>query len=263
MSAAMHSDREAFVQEIVAYPDDDAPRLVYADWLEEHDDPQGEFIRAECELAQSATNSGRKRELRQIQRRLLVMYGEAWIRAVSPAIRWSTFRRGLLEQAIIDGKAFVHEGGQALRLAPVFELGTCLETEEEVAALAAIPELGQLRKLRLGDSALGDNGMRRLVQSGNFPAAKALWLTRCRLGPAGIRALADCAALAGLERLVLSGNPLGDEGAQTVAESPTFANLRRLTMDDCEIGDAGIRALAQSPTLKLAQGKPTVGVRQH
>ena len=27
---------EAFLQDIVANPDDDAPRLIYADWLEEH-----------------------------------------------------------------------------------------------------------------------------------------------------------------------------------------------------------------------------------
>lgn len=30
---------------------DDAPRLIFADWLEEHDDPdRAEFIRVQCEL---------------------------------------------------------------------------------------------------------------------------------------------------------------------------------------------------------------------
>src|SRR5205085_5003860 len=34
-------------------PEDDAPRLVYADWLEEHGDPaRAEYIRLQCRLAE-------------------------------------------------------------------------------------------------------------------------------------------------------------------------------------------------------------------
>ena len=33
------SDRESFVAAIAASPDDDLPRLVFADWLDEHGDP--------------------------------------------------------------------------------------------------------------------------------------------------------------------------------------------------------------------------------
>ncbi|MEZ6127007.1 MAG: TIGR02996 domain-containing protein [Planctomycetaceae bacterium] len=31
-------DRQAFLKEILAAPDDDAPRLIFADWLEEQGD---------------------------------------------------------------------------------------------------------------------------------------------------------------------------------------------------------------------------------
>jgi uncharacterized protein (TIGR02996 family) len=42
------SDREAFVAAIAANPHDDLPRLVFADWLEEHGDPErAEFIRTQ------------------------------------------------------------------------------------------------------------------------------------------------------------------------------------------------------------------------
>src|SRR4029450_12736445 len=34
-----------------ADPDDDTPRLVLADWLDEHDDPRGECVRLQCQLA--------------------------------------------------------------------------------------------------------------------------------------------------------------------------------------------------------------------
>ena len=43
---------EALFRAILDEPEDDAPRLVYADWLEEHGDgARAEFIRVQCELA--------------------------------------------------------------------------------------------------------------------------------------------------------------------------------------------------------------------
>ena len=42
----------AFLADIAAHPQDDFPRLAYADWLEEHGKSErAEFIRAQCELA--------------------------------------------------------------------------------------------------------------------------------------------------------------------------------------------------------------------
>jgi uncharacterized protein (TIGR02996 family) len=47
----MTSDDEAFIRAIVAAPGDDAPRLVYADWLDERGDPRGTFLRSEVDDA--------------------------------------------------------------------------------------------------------------------------------------------------------------------------------------------------------------------
>lgn len=48
-------DRDAFIRSIQESPDDDGPRLVYADWLEEQgDSDRAELIRVQCELAGSA-----------------------------------------------------------------------------------------------------------------------------------------------------------------------------------------------------------------
>ncbi len=45
---------ESFLQDISAHPEDDTPRLIYADWLEDNGDAQrAEFIRVQVELAQS------------------------------------------------------------------------------------------------------------------------------------------------------------------------------------------------------------------
>lgn len=42
---------DAFLADIIAHPGDDAPRLIYADWLEEHGQPErADFIRVQCEI---------------------------------------------------------------------------------------------------------------------------------------------------------------------------------------------------------------------
>lgn len=57
------SDRDALLAAIVAHPDDDTPRLMYADWLDEHQpdatpspaagpSARAEYIRVQCRLAQ-------------------------------------------------------------------------------------------------------------------------------------------------------------------------------------------------------------------
>ncbi|MFO0842024.1 MAG: TIGR02996 domain-containing protein [Gemmataceae bacterium] len=44
------SEEDAFLLEILARPDDDAPRLIYADWLADRDDPRGALVRLDWEL---------------------------------------------------------------------------------------------------------------------------------------------------------------------------------------------------------------------
>ncbi|MEK6235020.1 MAG: TIGR02996 domain-containing protein, partial [Planctomycetales bacterium] len=43
-------DESAFLREVCDSPLDDAPRLIFADWLEERGDVRGEFIRLQCDL---------------------------------------------------------------------------------------------------------------------------------------------------------------------------------------------------------------------
>jgi uncharacterized protein (TIGR02996 family) len=49
-------EQEGFYRQIHFTPDDDAPRLIYADWLEEHGQPErAEFIRLQIEMARMRT----------------------------------------------------------------------------------------------------------------------------------------------------------------------------------------------------------------
>jgi uncharacterized protein (TIGR02996 family) len=50
----------AFLADIIAHPADDAPRLIYADWLEDNgEEERAEFIRVQCELAARAAGVSR------------------------------------------------------------------------------------------------------------------------------------------------------------------------------------------------------------
>jgi uncharacterized protein (TIGR02996 family) len=44
------SQEDEFLNAVLASPEDDGPRLAYADWLSNRGDPRGEFIRIQCQL---------------------------------------------------------------------------------------------------------------------------------------------------------------------------------------------------------------------
>jgi uncharacterized protein (TIGR02996 family) len=72
---------DEFLQAIIANRDDDGPRLVYADWLDEQGDPRGEFIRVQCRLDRWRRDNGDWSDQGQIVRRegdLLAEHGIGW-----------------------------------------------------------------------------------------------------------------------------------------------------------------------------------------
>src|SRR5262245_48414538 len=57
------SDEDVFVHSILSNPDDDTSRLVFADWLEEHNRAShAELIRVQCELARLPKRSRKPEE---------------------------------------------------------------------------------------------------------------------------------------------------------------------------------------------------------
>src|SRR4051812_31952597 len=72
---------EGFLREICEHPDDDAPRLIYADWLDENGQPdRAEFIRVQIELAGPPGENTKKRRnhLERRVRQLWKKHGKTW-----------------------------------------------------------------------------------------------------------------------------------------------------------------------------------------
>src|SRR5262245_2463733 len=89
----------AFLEAIRADPDEDGPRLVYADWLEEHGKPQrAQFIRLNCQMIRKRKVNVRDSRDADLVRmwELVDEYSETWLREMPslPGVRWWCFWRG-------------------------------------------------------------------------------------------------------------------------------------------------------------------------
>ena len=49
------NEEQQLIDEVLANPESDVARLIYADWLEDHGDPRGGFLRAELSFAGANT----------------------------------------------------------------------------------------------------------------------------------------------------------------------------------------------------------------
>jgi uncharacterized protein (TIGR02996 family) len=91
----VQSERTALLQSIIANPDDDTARLVYADWLEENgeesDVARAHYIRTALEKHQLHIRDPRRQELLDRMRALLKAHKSRWF-PDSPLIRKSQWR---------------------------------------------------------------------------------------------------------------------------------------------------------------------------
>jgi uncharacterized protein (TIGR02996 family) len=69
---------DSLLRGVIASPADPAPRLIYADWLDDHDDPRGAFLRTEVDWAKRKG----KRKLAEL-RKLAATLDPVWATRVS------------------------------------------------------------------------------------------------------------------------------------------------------------------------------------
>src|SRR5262245_60193175 len=101
--------------DVVAAPDDDAPRLVYADWLTERGNPRGELIVVQCKIAaddsskgsgnsssSSSSSSTSNDELLDHESTLFTKHQRTWLRDAGLASAGTgVFRRGFIESVTL------------------------------------------------------------------------------------------------------------------------------------------------------------------
>jgi uncharacterized protein (TIGR02996 family) len=250
----MHAD--ALLAEILANPDEDAPRLIYADWLEEHGDAdQATFIRLQVRRAQiddSLQLVPGYVECHALDRQadeLLSRHKESWTSTLPRSLRrgQAEFRRGFVEALELPVNQLFKVSARTWARHPIRELAP-EEVSGKLGQLLAMPQLACIRKLRL-PSGLSEEDLAALAATDNLSQLRNLKVSGSEGNPV-VEALARCPSLRGLTRVFLDHSHLDAEPLARFTASANVTNLTDLRLDALRRGAAGrTRVLARSPGL--------------
>jgi uncharacterized protein (TIGR02996 family) len=143
-----------FLQTIGEAPDDDAPRLVYADWLDDHGQPdRAEFIRTQCRLAAMDESDPERPALAARERELLDRHAVEWAEPLRGLIDGWDYRRGFIDFVRLgwDMTAVGEVLAEVVRLVPLEALEVQDFTAGLLPAMLGVSErIAHLRDLRVG-----------------------------------------------------------------------------------------------------------------
>jgi uncharacterized protein (TIGR02996 family) len=266
------SSAEAFLQAILADPDADGPRLVFADWLDEHGDPvRAEFIRTQIALTRMSEDDDRRPRLKTRERQLLDANLDDWLGEARAAFRdptirglaqppggthaWENllpgyrgvrFERGFVEGVGLRIAALVDHAATLFSRWPIREVSAGdwmsrkegpRELREYGESLASLPGLDRLDKLAVFNLSARDAGY--LLASPQLAGLRDLSLS-VRDQPGGMAALQG-SSLRRLERLHYG--PLDADDVRALADWPGLAGLRGLSLSWSVLNSGSIEAL--------------------
>jgi uncharacterized protein (TIGR02996 family) len=246
----------AILAGIRAHSDDDSPRLVYADWLEENGQAErAEFIRLQC----ADRDWPRQREL-------LTTYGPEWTPPLFQKVYGFEYRRGFIEEVTIEARMLLTDGAALFEAEPIRLLrivgarpstgprrsrGLDLSGRPMLDELLQFPQLGRLRALHLTACEIGDEGASLVARCPHLNKLQTLRLGDNKLSDDAVEALTESPHLQSLKSLILSKNKIGDLGATLLARRSRLEKLQSLDLSDNLIGEVGADALANAPSAAL------------
>jgi uncharacterized protein (TIGR02996 family) len=280
----------AFLRTCLDHPDDDTPRLIYADWLEDHDEQaRAELIRVQCELEKLTDEDPRGVVLGEREAELLTAHAHSWRAGLPVWVRRpgrsrqgtlvrnqgrAQFRRGLFHFRL-SASEFLRQGKTLRRKVPFDSL--CLhKAAGHIHDLLASGLLEGLRHLDIGyNHRMSDDEAIELANSGQLVSLRSLNVANLQFGPDAWQALvssphlanltlfqADAcpeillgvlvqhAAWTGLQRLRLGGCSFAPNLVVAFADSPRWTSLQELNISFGRIGPNGTEAMARSPYLR-------------
>ena len=250
------SSSQGLLNAIIAQPDDDAPRLVYADWLEENGSTaRAEFIRIQCEMAKRELWEEEFSQLERQSEKLLEKHEEAWKKEIGVKKAHLYYRRGTIEQLTLSAKALFELDPEVLKSTPIKRVRITHANDEKLIKLRDSGVLKLLPGLRLNNASVPhmletlkacSNKLRQLDFSGyagefdgEFGATIAecsfskrltsLTLRACSVLPDFFEALAQGGGLPKLERLELGGG-------MVIALPSHFENMNLKRVSHLRIG---------------------------
>jgi uncharacterized protein (TIGR02996 family) len=229
---------QLFFREIKENPDDDTPRLVFADWLQEHGDvaaaARGEFLRLSVLRHRLSRDDPSYGLLKRREGELFRQYGWTWLGPFADAARSWTFERGMVQFVAQVEKILSAEVEAWSRTAAGLwvDVLTLLEVNPERATrLAGSPLLGRLTRLDLSYNRFHfRTALDSLFRAPFMPYLAELLLSGNRMTVGHVGCLAQRPHSSRLRLLDLRHNRLDDAAAILLAESPYLKDLRVLLL---------------------------------
>lgn len=216
--------REQLVQAVIADPDAHAPRQAFAAWGVQYGDLQAELTRlqlAEAHERHAGTTADANRLYADAQA-LIEQHGDTWAHDVLAIASHPRFFRGFVESVVLDVPTFLSLATRLYAIAPIRAV-VFVDAGPQIDALAASSHLARLVSIefynRSQTAALGDTGLRRLVQSPYLGKLALLQLAWNEITREGVEALAASKLLPHLRDVALGNNPVGKVTEQ-YAEDP-------------------------------------------
>ncbi len=270
------SDADALLNAIAAHPDEDTPRLMYADWLDEHGQPdRAEFIRVQIEIARKEhlprAELNRYVPLYERNQELIDNHRAELLGplAALPTDARIEYRRGFVAEVTMSwGSAF-----DANEADPNFYTKHFLSHSIPVLRLVLTVSIDEARRFLThhrkgvlsGEEYCVTGLHTSSVDRGHFPPTDIEWwmstnssgwaqqlprleelfIPEGRLGDANAADLLHSRAFPVLTELDLSHNDLTDAAVESLLDSGLPRQLKRLILGGNSITDAGALALAE------------------
>ena len=249
------ADEASLLAAIAAEPADDAPRLVYADWLLDRGDGFGELVQVSCKLAPLDFAAPEYADTRALADKLERKHAKAWLEPIRPFIRTWSFARGLLGDVTCDAKLFTQAAAAIAARAPRGTLRLTGLKAKDVPALAACP-LGAFGTIFLDQQRIDDAQLATLMASPTIAGAGTWRLKLNAIGDAGLVAIARSPYMASVRELDLRANDSFSPAAfGELLASPHLHALRSLWLAVTAATGAFERCTLALTELRLLAGE--------
>jgi len=279
-ATAVPSAAVELLAQVLAAPDDDAPRAVYADALAEAGDPRGPFITAQIAVEAMDPLDERYAPALAAVNRTIARHCARWIgdylaraKLSEMAIRRpvdrlgnARFRGGFLRRIAMRADHIAREW-PALRAREPLEGIELLVTEYAPPEYKSLDEPRAFEVLKVSpDGWFTSNSLAEVLAVG-MPRLRELDLSGCDLGAAGAELLANQETDLGasfpdyvapppfapgqLRVLVLAATQLGDAGARLLFAADHLSELETLDLTQCRMTDPEtLTALRDAPAMR-------------
>ncbi len=247
------SYERAFLEAIRETPDDDVPRLIYADWLDEQGgrerSARAAFIRAQCRLVALDEADPKREILEDEEADLLTEYERVWTQPLHGLVEDWRFSRGFLEHVQIRAENLLTHAERLFDFAPLRSLHVLIPFKD-VPHLAGCSHLQRIETLDFARCQLNDRALQQLLSSPYLSRLRALHLAGNNINTPGIHALVRSPLYRRLRSLDLSSNiALGDTATRLLARTERAELLECLNLADTNLGLNGAFDLFQSTSL--------------